>query len=226
MLRITRWILEGLGLLTVIALLIGTVAFYQLTALLQYEDKAEGADFIFPLAGDLQRLKKSAQLYNTGFAPKIILSSEIRQRATLASLSFEPPKSTNLPVDILAASGVPVDAVTTFGEDLASTAEEAEALRMFLSGQSATILVVASPYEGLRTKLIFTRTLPNVRCLIVRSGGELLPQRWWSDKAASQTAVMEVTKILYYLAGGVFRGSKPSSATHVAIPQDQKMLVD
>jgi hypothetical protein len=219
--RIVRRMLEGLGLLTIIGLLIGTVAFLELAALLQYEDKPESADFIFPLAGDQLRLKKSAQLYSSGFAPKIILSNEIGQPTMLASLEFEQTKSVNFPLNVLAGSGVPVDAVTTFGEDLASTAEEAEALRMFLSGRSATILVVVSPYEGLRAKLIFAQTLPNVRCLIVRSGGELLPQRWWSDKAASQTAVMEVVKILYFLGGGIFRGPKTFAETQVAAPQNQ-----
>jgi uncharacterized SAM-binding protein YcdF (DUF218 family) len=206
MLRIARLALECLGLVTISGLLIGTLVFFELASLLQYEDQPDAADFIFPLAGDHQRVIKSAQLYMEGFAPKIILSSEIGQPKMIASLKPAQGASDNLPINILADEGVPEDAITTFGEDLASTAEEAEALRTFLNGKSATILVVASPFEGLRAKLIFAQTLPNVRCLIVRSGGKLLPRRWWGDKAASQTAVMEVAKIMYFVAGGIFRG--------------------
>jgi uncharacterized SAM-binding protein YcdF (DUF218 family) len=212
MLRIVRWMLEALGIVTIIGSLVGTVTFFELATLLQYKDGPKNADFIFPLAGDQRRLIKSAQLYRLGFAPKIILSNEIGQPTKLASLKLERNDSINLPENVLAARGVPVDAVTTFGEDLASTAQEAEALRTFLNGRSATILVVASPYEGLRVKLIFARTLPNVRCLVVHSDSELLPKKWWEDKAASQMAVMEVAKIVYFVTGGIFRASKMSNA--------------
>lgn len=39
MLRIVRWALEGLSLVTAIGLLVGTLAFFELAALLQYKDK-------------------------------------------------------------------------------------------------------------------------------------------------------------------------------------------
>jgi uncharacterized SAM-binding protein YcdF (DUF218 family) len=219
MLRIARLTLEGVGLLTIVATVVGIIAFFELATLLQYENKPEKADLIFPLAGDMQRVKKAAELYNSGFASKIFLSNEVGQpslRLTPASYENRQSNLSTPQLNTLVAAGVPLDDVTTFGDNLASTAEEAEALRTFLGDRTATILLVTSPYEGLRAKLIFAQTLPNVRWLIVGSDSERFPERWWRDKAASQTAVAEVTKILYYLVGGVFRGPKASADIHLA----------
>ena len=71
MLRAARITLEGVGLFTIIASIVGFVAFFELANLLQYENRPEKADFIFPLAGDAQRLTKAAQLHNAGLASKI-----------------------------------------------------------------------------------------------------------------------------------------------------------
>ncbi|MGA8971492.1 MAG: YdcF family protein [Pseudolabrys sp.] len=209
MLRAARITLEGVGLFTIFASIVGFVAFFELANLLQYENRPEKADFIFPLAGDAQRLTKAAQLYNEGFASRILLSNEINQRPlTVAAFSETQSDASALYLNILAAAGVSPDDIMQFGENLASTAEEAEALRAFLGNRPATILLVASPYEALRAKIIFARTLPGVKWLIICADQLRLPEQWWRDKAASLTVVTEVAKITYYLAGGVFRGPK------------------
>jgi uncharacterized SAM-binding protein YcdF (DUF218 family) len=209
MLRAVRVTLEGVGLFTIIASIAGFIAFFELANLLQYENRPEKADFIFPLAGNAQRLIKAAQLYDEGFASKILLSDEIKQRPlNVATFSEKQSDASALHLNALAASGVSPSDIMQFGENLASTAEEAEALRALLGNRTATILLVASPYEALRAKIIFERTLPSVKWLIICADQPRLPEQWWRDKAASLTVVTEVAKIMYYLAGGVFRGPK------------------
>ncbi len=130
MLRAARITLEGVGLFTIFASIVGFVAFFELANLLQYENRPEKADFIFPLAGDAQRLTKAAQLYNEGFASRILLSNEINQRPlTVATFSETQSDASALHLNTLAAAGVSPDDIMQFGENLASTAEEAEALR-------------------------------------------------------------------------------------------------
>ena len=213
MLRAARFTLQGIGLFTIIAAVAGIIVFFELANLLQYENKPAKADFIFPLVGNVQKLKKAAQLYNKRFASKILLSNEIGRLAqTVAQSSNMQSNSSALQLNTLAAAGVSPKDLIQFGENLASTAEEAEALRTFLSDRSATILLVTSPYEALRAKIIFERTLPNVKWLIVCADEERLPRQWWRDKTASQIALTEVAKILFFLSGGVYRGPKSTVA--------------
>lgn len=122
MLRAARITLEGVGLFTIFASIVGFVAFFELANLLQYENRPEKADFIFPLAGDAQRLTKAVQLYNEGFASRILLSNEINQRPlTVAAFSETQSDASALYLNILAAAGVSPDDIMQFGENLAST---------------------------------------------------------------------------------------------------------
>ena len=73
MVRLTRLILQTTGLLTILALITGIGAFLALGPWLQYQNKPEKADIIFPLGGEGDRLIKAAELYKQGFAPKILL---------------------------------------------------------------------------------------------------------------------------------------------------------
>ena len=189
MLRVLRLILDGIGLLTIAGALVGVFVFFNLADILQREDKPQKADFIFPLAGDFNRLEKAAQLYKQGYAPKIFMSDGYGRNR-------------------LIAARVPVDAIVWPGGITRSTAEEVEVLRSFVGDRPASILVVASPFEALRTRIILKRTLPRANFSIVCTDNDRLPREWWRDKAASLLAVSEVAKILYFFTGGVFRQSK------------------
>src|SRR6478735_5485855 len=141
MLRLLRLILEGIGLLTIAGVLAGVFVFFNLADLLQREDQPQKADFIFPLAGNFDRVDKAAQLYKQGFAPKIFMSDPYGRNRLLAAR-------------------VPIDAIVWPGGNTRSTAEEVEILRSFIGDRPASIVVVASPFEALRARIILKRTLP------------------------------------------------------------------
>jgi uncharacterized SAM-binding protein YcdF (DUF218 family) len=208
--RLIRGTLQAIGFFTVLAFGAGLAAFVFLASWLQYQDQPERARYIVPLAGNDLRLIKAAELYKQGFAPKILLGNEqIRplNRAETLRMELGHPKidEDQYRFELLAHFGVPRNATETFGRSLVSTAEEAEALKQYLGDPAGTIILVTSPSQARRAKMIFERTMPQVRWLIVWPPERILPARWWADRDAALDAVMEVAKLVYYWTGGVFR---------------------
>jgi uncharacterized SAM-binding protein YcdF (DUF218 family) len=208
-----RGVLQGIGFLTVLAMLAGVAAFLFLAPWLQYQDQPVRADYIVPLAGDWNRLIKAVELYGQGFAPKILLSNErIRPPTRLNEIAAELGYPRADPLEfrqrLLAHFGVPASAVESFGQGHISTVEEAEALKRFLAGRARTVILVTSPYQARRAKLIFEHVMPQVRWLIVWPPEGKLPDRWWTDQDAALSTVLETAKLLHYWAGGAFRSTE------------------
>ncbi|WP_198164575.1 YdcF family protein [Rhodoplanes sp. Z2-YC6860] len=185
--------------------------FFSVSDWLQYRDHPLAADFILPLAGDTARLSKAAELFQAGLAPFVLLSNEWHQPVSVATKVAADFEAQDSRVAFLTALGVPEPRVSTYGSNLLSTAEEAEALGMFLGKRKATILLVTSPYQARRAKIIFERELPNVRCLIVWPEKDKVQKRWWKDKESAVLVVTEIVKLIHYLSGGVFRGQQDAT---------------
>jgi uncharacterized SAM-binding protein YcdF (DUF218 family) len=207
-----RLLLQAIGLVTVLAVLVGIVGFLSIAPWLQYEDAPERADFIFPLAGDGHRLIKAAELYRRALAPRILLSNDrvgppTRLQRLAVELGYPLVDPFEFRLRLLEHLGVPRAAISAFGDDLVSTAEEAEALHRYWGGRPATGILVTSPYQSRRAKIIFAREMPHVRWLVVWPPERQLSSRWWRDRESAELVVMESAKLLFYLAGGVFRGT-------------------
>lgn len=205
-----RSILQVTGLLTILGLLVAIGTFIFLTPFLQYQDRPERADYIVPLAGDWERLIKAAELYKQGLAPKILLSNEqirppSRSQEIAAKIGYPPIDPLKYRLQLLKHFEVPDPAIESFGHGHISTVEEAEALKQFLGNPRGSIILVTSPYQARRAKIIFERVIPNVHWIILWPTEERLSNRWWSDQDSALRAVSEVAKLLYYLAGGAFR---------------------
>ena len=208
--KLVRGGLQIVGLLTVLAVLGGIAAFFLLAPWLQYQDQPERADYIVALAGDGHRLIKAAELYKQGLAPKILVSNDrVRLPSRMdeigAELGYPKIDPREFRQRVLAHLGVPADAVESFGQGHISTAEEAEALKRFLGTRARTVILVTSPYQARRAKLIFEHVMPEVRWLIAWPPEGSLPDRWWTDRDAAQLAVSESAKLLYFWVGGAFR---------------------
>jgi uncharacterized SAM-binding protein YcdF (DUF218 family) len=208
--KFSRGILQVAGLLTILALLVAIGTFMFLAPLLQYQDQPERADYIVPLAGDGERLIKAAELYKQGLAPKILLSNEqirplSRSQEIAAKIGYPPTDPLKYRLQLLQYFEVPDRDIESFGDGLISTLEEAEALKQFLGSPRGTIILVTSPYQARRAKIIFERMMPNVHWIILWPPEERLSDRWWSNQDSALRAVSEVAKLLYYLAGGAFR---------------------
>ena len=208
--KFSRGILQVAGLLAILALLVAIGTFMFLAPLLQYQDRPERADYILPLAGNEDRLVKAAELYKQGLAPKILLSNEqirplSRAQEIAAKIGYPPTDPSKYRLRLLQYFEVPDRDIESFGHGLISTVEEAEALKQFLGNPRGTIILVTSPYQARRAKIIFERVIPSVHWIILWPPEERLSDRWWSDQDFALRAVSEVAKLLYYLAGGAFR---------------------
>jgi uncharacterized SAM-binding protein YcdF (DUF218 family) len=208
-----RTALQGVGLVTLAALAAAVLAFPMLASWLQYQDRPAPADYIVPITGDAHRLIKAAELYRAGLAPKILLSNErtrppSRLSAISAELGFVPKIDSDARrLRLLEHLGVPAGATATYGHALVSTVDEAEALRRLIGDKPHTLIVVTSPYQARRAKLVFEHALPAARILIVWPPEGALPERWWSDKDAAVYAVLETTKIVNFWFGRAFRAA-------------------
>ncbi|AMN40468.1 YdcF family protein [Rhodoplanes sp. Z2-YC6860] len=220
MMRIARLLLDLFGVLALLSSILAVVLFFSIAGWLQYQDEPLAADYIVPLAGDGARLIKAAELFGAGLAPVILLSNELQPRSSEADGEGFPARDGR--VAILNSLGVPKQRISHYGSNLLSTTEEAEALGAHLAKRKATVLLVTSPYQARRAKLIFERELPDVRCIVVWPLKDELQPSWWRDKNSAVLVVTEVAKVIFYFSGGVFRGAEV--ATAIAQPQTGQAL--
>ena len=195
-----------IGLTAGIALLIGAGYW------MRVNDAPQQADYIIPLAGDSGRLIKAAELYHQGFAPVILLSNSAELPATGLDrlrweIGFPNLERDDYHMRLLAVLGAQTSVAGSFGHGHISTVEEAEALREYLKGQPARLLLVTSPTHARRAKMIFEDILPECEITMVATDEGGFGADWWKDQYAAQNLVLEFAKTAHYLLGGVFRST-------------------
>ena len=206
----TRFVLQAIGLITVIGLAATVAAALSLPRFLQVEDAPVKADLIVPLAGEWHRYLKAAELYKAGYAPRVLLSnSRVRQPTRIDELrremGLERIDRRAFRQRLLAHLGVPADATGSFGDGHISTVEEAEALWRHLKGKPARIILVTSPSHSRRARIVFRDVMPEATFMVTSPPEGRLARRWWRDQRSAQFVVSETFKLAYYLIGGRFR---------------------
>ena len=170
---------------------------------LSADDAPAIADAIVVLGHDPSRVFQAADLYNAGFAPRVLLSRPRRapryERLEAEGIPF--PWFEVAGRTILLNRGVPESAIANFGERLHSTVAEARAVAM-LEPPLGRILVVTSPYHVLRARRVFNDHLPNADIRVVASKYETLDRAWWRDQEDALPVVVEIIKLAFYRLGG------------------------
>jgi len=197
----------GLAILLFLAVVAGAAAILAYTASdwLSAADAPAKADAIIVLGAEPTRAITGAGLYTDGFASVVYLTVPMRPArwVALEKDDIRWPWFDEAGRVLLRHRGVPDAAIRTLGKDLLSTVAEArEAARAF--GNPGTLLVVTSPHHVYRARLIFSDHLPASRILVVASGAEALPTRWWTDREAAANVVSELGKLLFYKLGFAF----------------------
>lgn len=210
--RIVSYVLQTVGLLSLLALLLGSIGLYFAGRWLVLDEAPAPADLIVLLAGDLSRPLYGADLYHRGYAKRIAVSRPVPQPQTenLRPLGIHLPRQDEQYREILQRKGVPAKAISVFGEGNLSTVQEAETLAALLGRQPARLLIVTSPYHTRRVKIVFTHLLPQADIRVLASPYEEFPQRWWTHQGAAVGVMLETTKLLYYYLGGAFRTLPPA----------------
>ncbi|THB66529.1 MAG: YdcF family protein [Desulfovibrio sp.] len=178
-------------------------------------DEPAQAQAILVLAGSATRPMYAAELYEQGLAPMVYVSRPARTRdeALMDDSNVFFPKQEDIYAQILQTQGVPINAVSYFGEDSASTVEEAEAAAKLFGADPGTLIVVTSPSNQLRTKMIFEKAMPNHTVLVLGTPHDPLPKYWWNDREATRQVFVEFGKITYHFVGGWLGADSSSSGS-------------
>lgn len=204
--------LQLVGLLTILGALVGGGLVASAGIWLKMDDQLKPADAIVILSGELRRAIHAADLYNQGLAPVIYVSrGQHTPPQALEELGFTYTRQEDDMLRILAAKGVPAEAIHLYGHDLVSTVEEGEALRAELGSGKKSLIIVTSPYHCRRAKLILSGILGGDELLMSATPYERFEAAWWRDQDSARSVVQEVAKFLFYFAGTPFR-SKPAIA--------------
>lgn len=206
--------LQLVGLLTILGLPAGSAALYFAGQWLQRTDQPAKADAVVCLSGDEQRLLYAAELFHQGYAPRILTSrpapaaedermEQVRQRIGFPAFENHEAYVRAFLEDL----DVPAEAVEFYGQGVVSTLEEAEALRAYLGGKPAVLLVVTSPYHAFRAGMVFRDVLPECTILALKNPHEHFVERWWTDQQSAVQVVLETAKLAHYFLGGGFRST-------------------
>ena len=199
---VKRCLLAVLALVAAEVALLAFVAWHA-SAWLGADDAPVKADAILVLGVEPTRAITAAALYEEGFASVIYLTVPRRESrwVALAPDGIRWPWFEETARVLLRNRGVPDGSIHLLGKDLASTVAEAAEAARTLAPRAGTLLVVTSRYHVYRARLIFSDSLPSTRVLVVASGDEPLPERWWTDQEAARNVVLELLKLVFYRLG-------------------------
>ena len=163
-------------------------------------DPLEAADAVVVLGGSLDsRPFIAGELYKRGLAPLILVAESRRSPATEANVL---PTDAAAAASILRRMGVPDSAVQRFGDGVASTREEAVALRRWIESHPARRFIIPTdPFHSRRARIIFDRELKGlpVRLTVTSIPNKRYdPLQWWKSEEAAIRFQNEIAKLVYY----------------------------
>jgi len=210
--RFFRLLLQCVGALSLLGIVIGGGLVLSAGYWLRMDDTPQKADAIVILAGDIHRAIFAADLYNQGLAPVIYVSRPQHEPPQpLCDLGFDCPRQEDQMLRVLAAKGVPLEAVRLYGHDVQSTVEEGENLAREIGPEPRTLIIVTSPFHCRRAKMILSGILRQHELILPLTPYERFDKIWWNHQLSSAAVVSEVAKFVFYFLGTPFR-AHPAAA--------------
>ena len=175
---------------------------------LQHEDPLRKADALFVLAGThFQRALEAADLFHEGYAPVILLSPDLEERAEVIARS----RGAILPRDAepvrtaLASLGIPRSAILIGTGSVDNTASEALLLKQEARARGwHTVIVVTSKYHTRRSGFAMRRSLAGTGITVIMRASrydQSDPARWWQHRGDVRTLWEEWPKLIAYRLG-------------------------
>ncbi len=201
---------QGMGLFILIAgltlLFFGRFLARQAAYYLISTDVLAPADAIVVLgAYATDRMMTAVDLYQQGYAPYIVLSTEERPSTTvfdkMAEMGVVIPETHDISLSIATQRGLPPSAVLIAESRANSTRMEARKLRPFLEQhQIRSIIAVTSKTHTTRTSKIFRQEFGNsIRVIVqVSSYDDFNPDAWWQTRWQARSVLYEYLKLLDY----------------------------
>lgn len=172
------------------------------------EDPLERADAIFVLGGGLaDRTLEAAELYQAGYAPRIVLSDTPRDGGTLEleRRGLHVLGDVERARDILLRLGIRQDAIIVPHRHHDSTGEEALTLRdLSVSHRWTSVVVVTSPLHLRRAGFAIRRQLADLGVRVVMRGSRYArsdPEHWWRRRGDARETLFELQKLVFYWVG-------------------------
>ncbi|MBU1001252.1 MAG: YdcF family protein [Proteobacteria bacterium] len=194
-----------IGVVATLLALLGLGAVLMAGNIIHIQDQPQKADAILVLGGSVHRAGHAAKLYRDGYAPLVYVSRIVTDpdAKILNSIDIPIPPEHEITRRLLNKGGVPDEAIRYYGEELVSTAAEAETFAQVFP-DARRIILVTSPYHVFRSRLIFRQAMPDKEILAIAAPNDPFPEQWWTDKNAAQKVVMETIKLAWYAVGGRF----------------------
>lgn len=187
------------GCLALVALLCAGVLALTLFTLridrfLTVDDPPSPADAIVVLASNPKRIRHAVNLYAQGYAPVVVFTDATYKDAGLTC------SSALLDVPAAQALGLPADAVVITGDEVASTYDEAVAVRAVVVEHGwQSLIVVTDPFHTRRAVATFRALIPEATIAASATpDGEYDPQHWWRSEEGVMAAITEVGKLAFY----------------------------
>lgn len=197
-----------LAVVLVITLAVAAYALAHIGLYLTKEDPLRQADAIAVLAGTrMDRALEAADLYHSGYAPRIVLTREKEERsyAVLAGRGVPLEADEDVTFDVLQKLGVPAQAIVVPKTIHDNTAQEAQTLRQLaVNSHWRTLIVVTSKYHLRRAGFALRRELKDTGTEVVMHGtryDEVNPDRWWTSRGDWRWVITEGGKLVAYELG-------------------------
>lgn len=155
------------------------------------------ADLVLVLSGETYlRAPEAARLYHEGYAPRILLTNEIKPRGwdDLVRMGIRFPDDQEVGIRILEALRVPRKAILTIEERADSTRAEMQTVARFLKTHPVkVVIIVTSKSHTTRAYKIFSAGLgPGIRLIIHPVPNDPFdPARWWRNRQDAKEVLHE-----------------------------------
>lgn len=198
-------------LLLIFALASAIVLFFWLVANAGYflvkTDRLTKADALVVLMGSIaDRALQTSDLYESGWAPKILLVEESMEGfKALNGRGVKLKSNSEMFIDALIGLRIPDESIIKVPGPARSTQQEAILIRNFLMKKATmdTIIVVSSSPHARRASMIFKKALKNnKRKFTVMVSPSIYtsynPKGWWKRREDIQYTLSEYLKILNF----------------------------
>jgi uncharacterized SAM-binding protein YcdF (DUF218 family) len=164
------------------------------------------ADALVVLAGSsayVERTQLAAQLFKEGRAPVVLLTND-NEQGGWSSAEQRNPFFVERAIAELVAAGVPRPAIEVLPQPVASTYDEARALRNYAAARNLrALLVVTSAYHSRRAlwtlRRVFRDSGVSVGLEPVAPGAQTPgPAAWWLHPRGWRSVAGEYVKLIYY----------------------------
>lgn len=203
--RILLYLGLGVTAMCVLAYLVHPIILRGIGAYLIVEDVLEPASAILVLSGHSPlRALEAAKLYESGWAPKIILGRSVRTEDyyEFRSLGIDFVEQHEYDHLALLHSGVPDKAIMIIEEEVESTLAYLKAvLRLLGSLKEPTLIIVTSNYHTRRTAEMWKYLADRQVKIVVRwtrSDTSFDKAAWWKNRNSIKYLVYEYIGLINY----------------------------